>query len=126
MIRIQNSGNSVQDTKITDVETGAEIKYVKRVELVLDADMNGPPEARLQLVKVDVDCVAEVKQALLVSGKAERKLEESTTALQAIAFMLFLSQKNMWVHDCSTDPPRKVFSGEEAKALCAEFARVIP
>jgi hypothetical protein len=126
MIRIQNSGNSVHGTKITDVETGAEIKYVKRVELVLDADMNGPPEARLQLVKVDVDCVAEVKQALLVSGKAERKLEESTIALQAIAFMLFLSQKNMWVHDCSTDPPRKVFSGEKAKALCTEFARVIP
>ena len=126
MIRIQNSGKSVHDTKITDVETGAEIKYVKRIELTLDADMKGPPEARLQLVRVDVDCVAEVKQALVVSREAERKLESSAMALTASAFMLFLSQKNLWVHDCSTEPPRKVFSGDEVKALCLEFSGVIP
>jgi hypothetical protein len=102
MIRIQNNGGSVHNTKITDIETGADIKYVKRIELVLDGDMKGPPEVRMQLVKYEVDCVAEIKEEEVVvvgpAQEAAKQLQDRSQAAEWGAvigcFLLFMQEKN--------------------------------
>ena len=61
-VRIVSIGRSARDAQVLDAETGEPLSgFVSRVDITLDADNAGPPQAVVHLLFPAVDVIADAR-----------------------------------------------------------------